>query len=112
MISINNISSLRTNNILHNSNSNDIESNDIVMTTNDIRIDDSSLFDTIKNDKSLMTLFIVCGFYIKDYNDQLSTKILARAWQVILLVFACIGFCMQVFIIGQMDRKAPSDYYY
>jgi len=80
-----------------------------MISINNVRIEDSSLFDTIRNDKSLMTLFMLCGFYIN--NDHLITKILARAWQLILLVFGCIGFCMQVFIVGQMKRKAPSEYY-
>jgi len=112
MIGMTNItSSLRTDNFLlhnynnnNNRNSNDIESNNITISSNDsinsARIEDSTLLDTIKNDKTLMTLFIYSGFYIKNENDKLSTMILARAWQLILLIFGSIGFFMLVFLVG------------
>ena len=103
-------SSLRTDNILlHNHNNNsrnsyDIESNNITISSNDsinsARIEDNTLLDTIKNDKTLMTLFIYSGFYIKNDNGKLSTTILARAWQLILLIFGSIGFFMLVFLVG------------
>ena len=106
MIDLTNLS-LRTSNILHSIHSSsisDIESNDIEASTNNginsVRIEDTTLLDTIKNDRSLMTLFMLSGFYINDDKDQLATKILGRTWQIALLVLGCIGFCMQVFIVG------------
>lgn len=104
MIDLTHISSLRTS-ILHSNNNYNFENNDINKISiddsiNSVRIDDIILLDTIKNDRLLMRLFMVCGFYIIGDKDKLSTKILARTWQVILLVFGCAGLCMQVFVIG------------
>ena len=62
--------------------------------------DDSTLYDLISSDRSLVMFLMVLGMYIDDGNTSYAVKILAR---ICLLVFGgigLIGFCWLTFIDG------------
>ena len=85
-----------TNNTMHNNDNIDIENNCDVSK----RIDDSTLLDIVKADRSLMIFFMIIGYYQYDEKDHICLRIIAQSWQIILLVMAGIGFILQVFLIG------------
>ena len=46
---------------------------------------------------------MVLGFYIDDERNSYAVKIVARIWQMFLLVFGAIGFSWRTFIYGGHD---------
>jgi len=68
-----------------------------------VRVDTTSLNDIISNDRSLITFFNVIGYYYYNSNCSKLFNIIARLWQVVLLLLAAvnyvlyfIGFCVDV----------------
>ena len=69
------------------------------------RIEDSSLLDIVKADRSLIIFLAIAGMYIYDENDQRWFILLVRTWQFALLSLGGIGFIWFTFIIGTSDIK-------
>jgi len=67
------------------------------------RIDDNTLLDIVKSDRSLIYFFVILGYYQYNENDHIALRILAKSWQIILLVMASIGFLLQVFLVGTTE---------
>ena len=65
--------------------------------------DDSTLYDLISSDRSLVMFLMMLGMYIDDDNNSYAVKIIARIWQMCLLVFGGVGFCWFTFIFGGHD---------
>ena len=63
-------------------------------------VDDTTLQDLIRNDRSLVIFLMVLGFYIDDDRNSYAVKIVARIWQTSLLLFGGIGFCWDTFVYG------------
>jgi hypothetical protein len=112
MIALSNMNSNNdTENIIHNNSNNstinrDIENDSISsfsishMSKEDgshlTRIDDLCLLDVLKMDTSLMIFLAVIGFYCPCDNDSKAFSVIARLWQLIILVFGSIGLIWQL----------------
>lgn len=83
-----------------NSNSIDIDNNDVLRIDNDRTVE-----ELIKEDRHLVMFLIVLGFYIDDGRNSMPVKIMSRLWQFNLLLFGGIGFVWQVFVGGGQNVK-------
>ena len=91
----------------NSSNSNSSNNNDDIESGNNNRRilhrigdDDKTLEDLIKEDRSLVILLMILGFYINDERNSIGMKILGRSWQCSLLLFGGIGFIWLTFVQG------------
>ena len=120
MITLSNINNSNvTENIIHNNSNNstinyDIENDSICsfsishISQEDgshlARIEDLCLFDVLKSDSSLMIFLAIIGFYCPCDNDNYAFSIIARLWQVVILIFGSIGLVWQL-LFGVLKVK-------
>ena len=71
--------------------------------------DGVTLEDLIKEERSLMMLFMILGFYIDDSRNSIGLKILARSWQFCLLLFGGMGFVWFTFVEGGRNIRLLHD---
>ena len=109
LIELNSISSSSSNSNSSSSNNiidrNTTNTNSIIIDINDDStsrriVDDNTLQDLIRSDRSLVIFLMVLGFYIDDDRNSYTVKVLARIWQASLLVLGGIGFGWRAFIFG------------
>ena len=88
------------NNNSNSNNNNNSNNNDDIRRITVTITDDSTLCDLIRSDRSLVIFLMVLGFYIDDERNSYAVKIVARIWQIFLLLFGAIGFGWRAFIFG------------